>query len=81
MLSAYFFNDDGTCTHYKNGRRSLITSVRGPVDVLSHVRTRARSLHFGHCGLVVGSLPSRALVQMSLCDNTSPPPISLANRL
>ena len=51
MLSAYFFNDDGTCTHYKNGRRSLITSVRGPVDVLSHVRTRARSLHFGHYSL------------------------------
>ena len=36
--------------------------------------TRARSLHFGHYSLMVGSLPSRALVQMSLCDNTSPPP-------
>ena len=28
--------------------------------------TRARSLHFGHYSLMVGSLPSRALVQMSL---------------
>ena len=35
--------------------------------------TRARSLHFGQYGLVVGSLPSRAVATMfSLC-NTSPP--------
>ena len=31
--------------------------------------------------IMVGSLPSRALVQMSLCDNTSPPLITLTNRL
>ena len=35
-------------------------------EELPYVRTRARSLHFGHYGLMVGSLPSRALVQMSL---------------
>ena len=29
MLSAYFFNDDGTCTHYKNGRRSEEVNVMG----------------------------------------------------
>ncbi len=34
--------------------------------------TRAHSLHFGHCSLMVGSLPSRALVQMSLRGNTLP---------
>ena len=28
-------------------RRSKANYVKGPVDVLSHVRTRARSLHFG----------------------------------
>ena len=37
--------------------------------------TRARSLHFGHSGLAVGSLPSRTLVQMSLCGNNSSPPL------
>ena len=43
--------------------------------------TRARSLHFGQYGLMVGSLPSRALVQMSLRLNTSPPLMWLANCL
>ena len=43
--------------------------------------TRARSLHFGHYSLMVGSLPSRALVQMSLCGNTSPPLMKQINLL
>jgi len=47
-------------------RRSEVDYVWGPVEELPYVRTRARSLHFGHYSLMVGSLPSRALVQMSL---------------
>ena len=44
-------------------------------------RTRARSLHFEQFSLMLGSLPSHALVQMSLRLNTSPPLIMLANNL
>ena len=45
------------------------------------MRARARSLHFGHCGLVAGSLPSRTLVQMSLRLNTLTSVIMLVNGL
>ena len=34
-----------------NGRRSAETDVWGPAEELPYVRTRARSLHFGHYSL------------------------------
>ena len=44
--------------------------------------TRAHSLHFGHCSLMSGSLPSRALVQMFSTGDTLPPTTSkFASRL
>ena len=53
----------------------------GPAEELPRVRTRVRSLHFGHCDLMVGSLPSRALVQLSLRNNTLPPVIVFTDGL
>ena len=42
--------EHGSCTHYKNGRR-IETDYVGAVEELPYVRSRARSLHFGHCVL------------------------------